>query len=280
MKLKVRLLSPEFLFAFVVLLPSFMQAQDKTWTARWLARVSPTQVAQPHWMTPIATVTPRLEQEFRFDSLHEVTSSGDVTNFDGGKGLELIPSRHTELLINLPPYLMRENAKSASGFGDASFTLKYRIWARNEERGNGILTIFLGGSVPTGTYKNGSSSAIVTPTLAGGKGWGWFDVQSSLAGTLPVNSTSTLGRTIVSNTAFQVHVAKAYLWPEVEVNSTFWKGGTLDANKQTFVTPALIFGRFRIHNRVALSGGAGFQVAATHYHQYNHAVVATLRIPF
>ena len=113
MKLKVRLLSPEFLFAFVVLLPSFMQAQDKTWTARWLARVSPTQVAQPHWMTPIATVTPRLEQEFRFDSLHEVTSSGDVTNFDGGKGLELIPSRHTELLINLPPYLMRENAKSA-----------------------------------------------------------------------------------------------------------------------------------------------------------------------
>jgi hypothetical protein len=253
--------------------------QDPSWTGRWLSRVSATQAEQPHWMTPLATVTPRLEQEFRFDVLHEVTPTGDVTNVDNGKGLELIPSSRTELLINLPPWLFHENPDVRDGPGDASFTIKYRFYARNEQKGNAILTAFLGGSIPTGTYKNGSSSAIVTPTLAGGKGWGKFSVQSTLAGTLPVNSVNILGRAIASNTAFQVHVLKR-LWPETEINSTFWKGGANDGKKQTFLTPGLIFGRFPIHRRVAFVAGAGFQIAATHFHQYNHAVTATVRVPF
>ncbi len=259
--------------------PAENSAPDQSWTGRWLSRVSKTQAAQPHWMTPLATVTPRLEQEFRFDVLHQVTPTGDVTNVDGGKGLELIPSRHTELLINLPPWLFHENAKTHDGPGDVSFTMKYRVWAAPEQEGNGILTFFLGGSIPTGTYKNGSSSAIVTPTLAGGKGWGKFDVQSTLAGTLPVNSVNTLGRTIVSNTALQYHVLKR-LWPEAEINSTFWNGGTNDGKKQTFLTPGLIFGRFPIHHRVVFVAGAGFQIASTHFKQSNHAVIATIRIPF
>ena len=33
----------------------------------WLDMVSATQAAQPNWMTPLVTVTPRLEQEFRWD---------------------------------------------------------------------------------------------------------------------------------------------------------------------------------------------------------------------
>lgn len=254
-------------------------APDRSWAATWLARVSQTQAAQPHWMTPLATVTPRLEQEFRFDVLHEVTPTGDVTNVDNGKGLELIPTRRTELLINAPPYLFHENPKTPNGPGDVSFTMKYRFFARNEQKGNAILTGFLGGSIPTGTYKNGSSSAVVTPTLAGGKGWGKFDFQSTLAGTLPANSVNILGRTIASNTAFQYHPQR-FLWPEVEINSTFWKGGTNDGKKQTFVTPGLIFGRFPIHHRVAFVAGAGFEIATTRYNQYNHAVTATIRIPF
>jgi hypothetical protein len=244
-----------------------------------MSRVSATQAEQPHWMTPIATVTPRLEQELRFDTLHQVTPAGNVTNFDGGKGLEVIPTRRTELLINLPPYLMHSNVKAVDGFGDVSFTLKYRFLARNEQHGGAILTAFLGGSIPTGTYKNGATSAVVTPTLAGGKGWGKFDAQTTLAGTLPVNSVSVLGRTIASNTAFQYHVKKQ-MWPEVEINATFWEGGTNDGKKQTFVTPALIFGRFPLHKRVALVAGAGFQVATTRYNQYNHAVLGTIRMPF
>jgi hypothetical protein len=251
----------------------------QNWVDQWLSRVSATQAEQPHWITPVATVTPRLEQEFRFDVLHEITPTGNVTNLDGGKGLEVIPTRHTELLINLPPYLLHQNAKTIDGWGDVSFTLKYRFLARNEQRGGAILTGFLAGSIPTGTYKNGSNSAVVTPTLAGGKGWGRFDFQSTLGGTFPVNSVHTLGQTIVSNTAFQYHAVKQ-LWPEVEVNSTFWEGGTNDSKKQTFVTPGMVLGRFPIHKRVAFVAGAGFQISTTHYNQYNHAFIGTLRVPF
>jgi hypothetical protein len=133
--------------------------------------------------------------------------------------------------------------------------------------------------VPTGQYKNGSSSAVVTPTLAGGKGWGWFDVQSTLAGTFPVNSVHELGRSIVSSTAFQAHTP-GKLWPEIEINSTAWMGGTNDGKKQTFVTPGLVIGRFRIHHRMAFVAGAGFQIATTHFHQYDHALILTFRMPF
>jgi hypothetical protein len=252
---------------------------SQSFPERWQARVNSTQAEQPHWMTPIATVTPRLEQEFRFDTVHQQIPAGNVTNLDGGKGLELIPSRRTELLLNLPPYLIHQNPKSIDGWGDVSFTMKYRLLARNEEHGSAILTAFLGGSIPTGTYRNGSTSAIVTPTLAGGKGWGKFDVQSTLAGTFPVNSAKIVGRTIVSNSAFQYHAMKQ-LWPEIEINSTSWLGGANDGRNQTFATPAVILGRFPIHKRLAISAGGGFQIALTHFHGYDHAFLATIRMPF
>jgi len=270
---------PAFRLILCALLAFPTLVQGQSWASQWLARVSATQAAQPHWVTPLATVTPRLEQEFRFDVLHETTPTGDITNFDNGKGLELIPTHNTELLINLPPYLMHENPATLDGWGDSSFTLKYRMLSRNEQHGNAILTGFLAGSVPTGEHKNGSISAVVTPTLAGGKGWGPFDVQSTLGGTLPTSSVGKLGRTIVANTAFQNHILKK-LWPEVEINSTFWFGGTNGGKKQTFITPGIIFGRLPIHGRVALVGGAGFQIAATHFSQYNHAVTASIRMPF
>jgi len=270
-------------FIFLIVLwnaaSTLLVAQDSSVSGQWLTRVAATQAAQPHWMTPLVTVTPRLEQEFRFDVQHQVTPTGNVTNVDNGKGLELIPTRRTELLINATPYLIHENPQAPNGPGDASFMMKFRFFARNEQKGNAILTGFLAGSIPTGTYKNGAASAIVTPTLAGGKGWGPFDVQSTLAGALPVNSLSLLGRAIISNTAFQYHPQR-YLWPEAEINSTFWKGGPNDGKKQTFITPGFIFGRFPIRHRIAVVAGAGFQIAATHYNQYNHAVTATIRIPF
>jgi hypothetical protein len=70
------------------------------------------------------------------------------------------------------------------------------------------------------------------------------------------------------------------LWPELEVNSTTWKEGTQDGKTQTFLTPGLILGRFKIHGHALMAFGGGFQIAATHYHNYNHAIVFTLRIPF
>lgn len=256
---------------------SFAQS---TWTGRWLANVTATQNRQPHWVTPLVLVTPRLEQELRGDFVRESLPDGQQSwNYDNGKGLEIIPQSHIELLLNAPPYLQHTQPGAVNGPGDVSFLMKYRIVAANEQRGNYILTAFFGGSVPTGTYKNGGLSSVLTPTLAGGKGWGRFDIESTLGGILPVDSVRQVGRTIVWNTVAQQHVGK-FLWPEFEVNSFFFKGGPNDGRKQTFLTPGLLLGRFPIHNRVGLTLGGGMQIAATHYHQYSHALIFTARIPF
>jgi len=50
--------------------------------------------------------------------------------------------------------------------------------------------------------------------------------------------------------------------------------------EQLFLTPGVVAGRFPIHNRVGLTIGAGMQIAATHFHTYNHALIFTARLPF
>lgn len=246
----------------------------------WFQRSDRAKADQPHWITPLVTVTPRLEQEFRSDFLIQQLATGnDLINFDGGKGLELIPSERIELLVNLPPYLQHNDPRLHDGFGDVSFVGKYRLFAGAEEHGNYIVTVFLSASVPTGSYSNGARGGVITPTIAAGKGWGKFDLQSTLGISMPTSHINTIGHAIVLNTAFQYHVLSK-LWPEVEINSTFWKDGTQDSKKQTFITPGLILGRFKLHGRLAMTLGAGFQIAATHYHNYNHAGVFTIRFPF
>jgi hypothetical protein len=39
----------------------------KDYFVDWFPRVTRIQNEQPHWVTPIVTVTPRLEEEFRYD---------------------------------------------------------------------------------------------------------------------------------------------------------------------------------------------------------------------
>jgi hypothetical protein len=266
-----RLLLPAYLF--LAALPLRAQLIEE-----WQSRVSQTQAEQPHWITPLVTVTPRLEQEFRFDVLRQRMASGDdLVNLGAGKGVELIPSRRIEIIIAAPPsYLIHNSPAIKDGFGDESFLLKYRLLSGNEEHGKYILTFFLGASIPTGSYKNGSVAAVVTPTIAAGKGFGRFSVQSTLGLGLPVDSISRLGHAVA---AFQYHVRR-FLWPEFEVNSTFNEGGTNDDKKQTFLTPGLVVGRIPLHNRLGLTLGTGMQIAATHFHTFDHNLIFTARLPF
>lgn len=262
-----------------------------TWWDRYEARVTATQSQQPHWVTPLVTVTPRLEQEVRADFVNQRNNNRTYQwNYDNGKGLEIIPEKHTELLFNLPPFINHHNGGN-DGFGDVSFLLKERILSRNEEHGNAIITAFLGASVPTGKNGNGSCCAVVTPTLALGKGFGRFDFETTAGGSLPVTNSHGLGHTITWNNTFQYHLAKTgyarYFWPEFEFNNSFYKGGSNDGHIQSFGTPGLVIGRIPLSRgkhdtpgRLGLTFGAGEQIALTHFHTYTHATVITARIPF
>src|SRR5208337_1629208 len=113
------------LAAALLALPLTLPAQqNESFIARYQARVTATQSEQPHWVTPLVTVTPRLEQELRTDFVHQFnTKRFGLWNLDNGKGLELIPERHTEIIFNLPPFFDRTNG-AKDGFGDVSFLLK------------------------------------------------------------------------------------------------------------------------------------------------------------
>src|SRR5215813_8723562 len=120
------------------LAPSFSYAQAD-YFSNWFARVDKTKNEQPHWVTPVATTTPRLEEEYRYDQLWTVNAKSVATNnYDGGKGLELIPTEKVEVIFNIPPYLEHHNPKVQDGFGDVAFLVKYRLLSENEEHGNYI----------------------------------------------------------------------------------------------------------------------------------------------
>lgn len=257
------------------------QNADQAGSSGWLARVSASQDEQPHWITPLATVTPRLEQEIRYDNFWEDGLSGgaSLTNYDGGKGLELIPARRMEIILGVPPYIVHHNSSARDGIGDTAFLLKYRLLSGNESHGNYILSAFLGITAATATNGNGAGHGSVAPTLAFGKGWGDFDFQSTWGTAIPIGAVSRIGTPIIANNAFQYRVFRKF-WPEMEVNSTWWSDGTKAGKKQVFLTPGIVYGKLPIHNRIGLTLGAGFQIAATRFHTFNHNIILSVRMPF
>lgn len=286
------------LLAFCVVSLNFLNAraqqsapQPENFIQRYQARVTETQNEQPHWITPLVTVTPRLEQELRTDFVHQYNPKGyAVWNYGNSKGLEFIPEKHIEILVNVPPFFNRTNGEQ-DGFGDMSFNSKYRIFSRNEENGNAIATVFFAATIPTGKNGNGSCCAVVTPTLALGKGFGQFDFTTTAGGSLPITNAKGLGHTITWNNVVQYRLGKTgvarLFWPEFEINSSFYKGGPTDGDIAVFATPGMIIGRIPLSHdasgrpgRFGLTFGAGEQIAISSYHPDNHALVLTARLPF
>jgi hypothetical protein len=251
---------------------------------RWQARASATQALQPKWAVPVVSPYPMLIQVFRSDFTRQISPTHVQTwNLDTSRGLNLIPCARTEVDIFTPPFFVHGDT-TPNGFGDFSMSAKFRILSGDEEHGNYLLSAFVVATVPTGSYKNGATDASINPTLSGGKGFGRFDVITNLGGTLPTGNTATTGRTITTNTAAQYHIGK-YIWPELELNSTSWYGGTRDGKTQAFLCPGLMASKFALHpqdkkSRTGLAAGVGFQTAVTTYHTYNHSLIFTGRFLF
>jgi hypothetical protein len=274
--------------------PVFTEASSSTnpitdYFLHWYDRVHEAQATQPHWMTPIATVTPRLEQEIRFDTQFQQLGSGaQITNIDGGKGLELIPTTMNEILINAPAYEERTVKSPAYGFADWNFlTIKQRIVSAPEDKGNYIFSAFLGVQAPMRNSPFTNKSWVITPTLAGGKGWGDFDIQATVGMPIPTTHEATIGKSLVTNVALQYHFME-YFWPELEFNDTYWLDGERGHRNQLFITPGIVFGRFALGNGLKGIIGVGYQIALDPQPivlepltpTYDHAVVLTSRLAF
>jgi hypothetical protein len=259
------------------------QSESAGFFTAWENRVRDTLSAQPSWPIPVVTASSGLLQVARFDLVRQIAPAGtDTWNYDNSKGISLVPWYNVEFDTLAPPYI-QHNSAAKDGFGDFSMLLKYRVVAANETQGSYSVSFAVTGTLPTGSYKNGSLAATITPTICGGKGWRKFDVQSTVGAILPAGDTSKLGRVVVWNTVGQYHVGKLF-WPEIESNATFYHGGSNDGRVQNFVTPGLMVSKFKLENdlrnRLALIFGGGMQIAATHFHSYDHGVVLTARMLF
>jgi hypothetical protein len=272
----------------------------------WLDMVSATQAAQPNWMTPLVTVTPRLEQELRADFYGQQNGTGSqgngqrIDNYGGPGGfrVEFIPAYNIELIVAAPPYETASGPKGdAWGWGDYPlFLAKYRFLSANRDNGDYILTGFFQMTEALNTEGKISNHVLTAqPTIAAGKGWGNFDIQSTLSVQIPVQGHGSPGDTpemnrqafgdpILWNTAFQYHFMQ-YFWPELEVNYEYWPNGEHVGLNQVLLTPGIILGRFKIGQDTAtrpinLIIGAGYQMAVTANPVTKNNFVATMRITF
>jgi len=252
--------------------------------SKWQARASATQALQPGWAVPVISPYPMLIQVFRTEFVRQIAPAGtDTWNYGNTKGVNLIPFARTEVDFLIPPYI-QHNSKAKDGFGDASALLKYRILSGNEQHGNYMFSTSFSATIPTGSYSNGNKNATVLPAISGGKGYRNFDLQSSLGATLPVINGAAAGRPVAWNTTAQYHLSKI-VWPEIEDNATYYKGGPNDGKTQNFVSPGLLIGKYKLHPqdakaRSGLAAGAAMQIATSQFHTYNHGLYITARFLF
>jgi hypothetical protein len=257
--------------------------RESSFLASWSERVHDTLSQQPAWPVPLVTASSGLVECFRSDFVRQVTPAGtDTWIYGNSKGANLVPWYNTEFDAAVPPYI-QHNSAAQDGFGDFSMLLKYRLAAGNASHGNYSFSASLGATLPTGSYKNGSMDATISPTVYAGKGFGRFDVQSSLGAVLPMSDTLKLGRVVLWNTVAQYHLGKLF-WPEIEDNTSFFSDGLRDGRVQNFITPGLMIAKVKFKRdspgRRALVFGGGMQIATSHFHTYNHGLVLTVRTLF
>jgi hypothetical protein len=274
-----------FILLFLLVATTNSLLSQDNFFAKWEARTTATQAKQPSWPPPLISPYPMLIQVFRADFLRQITPTLTSTwNYGASRGLNLIPGFNSEFDFYYPPYLQHNTPKVKDGFGDVGFLYKYRFLSRNEKEGDYMLSAQVTATIPTGSHSNGSPDSSVSPTLLGGKGYGKFDVISCLGGTLPTEETNKVGRSIAWNTTAQYHISK-YVWPELESNTTWFFAGKNGGKKQNFITPGIVFSKFKVHpsddkSRIGVAFGAGMQIATSQFHTYNHELAFTTRFIF
>ena len=258
-------------------------AAQQSFGERFFAHNATMNALQPAWPTPLQESDPRLTQYYRFAFSNQYTPTGTQTvSYGNARGGGIVAWNRFQFDLLPPPYIQR-NSTATDGFGDTSVLVKYRIASANADHGNYILTAILSHTFATGSAKNGALTDSWNPTLAGGKGiTRKIDVETSLGGTMPTGKIATQGRSIVWNSLVQDHPTRS-VWLELENNATFYNRGPHEGLTQNFITP----GAFYVFKRADwkpthpfLVFVGGMQIATSSFHNYNHNLIAEMRILF
>ena len=205
----------------------------------WAARTNVIQSRQPNWAVPLVTTYTGLFQVVRTDIVRQTTPALTQTwNLDNSKGVNLILSNWTEVAVDLPPFI-RHNSAAADGFGDMSFLGKVRLVSGNAQHGDYVVSVFALATIPTGSYKNGSTDATIAPNLGIGKGFGRFDVQSTLGATLPSTNQPSPSLAIpLPGTPPRNTTPASSSGPRSKATPSSSKGARMTARHRSFSPPA------------------------------------------
>jgi len=114
-----------------------------------------------------------------------------------------------------------------------------------------------------------------------------LDIQATVGTPLPTSNFDKLGAQLSTNVAFQYHLLK-YLWPEVELNDTYWFNGVRGGLNQVFLTLDAIIGPYPVPGtRAKAALVVGHQTALTPHPilnpltpLYNHSWQFAVRLFF
>ncbi|VVM05786.1 hypothetical protein MAMC_00794 [Methylacidimicrobium cyclopophantes] len=259
------------------------QSPGKDWLSRWRRMTIETREKQTHWLTPIVTETPRLEQRIRYDVYDETLPNGNKKfNFGAGKGINFIVAPTMEAAFSLPQYLYYPGAGRLDGFRGESFMIKNRIMASPEDQKNYVFSVMLEALSPTGTLPDFAEHWIWTPMLTFGKGWGHFDFMVNLGTAWADADNRQLGSPIVWGVALQYRFG--VICPTIEVNSHPTLSNFFFVGQPgLFVTPEVLIGRFHFRDHWSLYFGFGYQMAldqTTLEEQYANAFIAKFHLLF
>jgi hypothetical protein len=234
-------------------------------------------------MGPLIQGDSRLSQSVRVSFSNSYTPSGSQTvSYGNWHTVNFLAGNRVQVNLVAPPYIQNHSAAVKDGFGDANAEVKYRIASGNAAHGNFAVTAMLCESFPTGSYQNGAPTAIYYPTLAAGKMWGRFDVQTTLGGAMPTGKIWEQGRQVQWNITGQALVGRN-LWLDIENNAMFNFGGPVDGKTENFVTPAFFYilrkKEWKATHPIFVVGG-GMQIATSGFHTYNHNLIPEMRMLF
>ncbi|QSR85367.1 hypothetical protein [Methylacidimicrobium sp. B4] len=244
------------------------------WIDRWLthSEIARSQ-EQPIWPAAMVTQTPRLEEYMQYSQGWQQSPGGiQATQYAAPfTGIKNILGDNLALALSPPMYATNVGGPGTNGFGDAAAFLKYRIASANEENGNYAVSVILLTEAPIGPMPVSTGAWIFDPFFVVGKGWGHFDIQSGVDVAIPTGLSSELGTPASLRVAMQYNWL-TYLWPTLEVFSTYWANGPYSGETQVVLMPELEIGYVPIPGtRYMVVLGVGYEIAVTEPAIFHHA---------
>jgi hypothetical protein len=237
---------------------------------------------QPTWIAPFIQSDGRLTQAVRFAVSNYSMPGAHPIVYGNNHGATLLVRRRVQFEVDPPSYFRNHSSTMKDGFGNLGAQMKVRLASGNAQHGNYAVSAILMHGFGARASQNGALSSYYVPSIAAGKAFGRLALMSTVGGWLPTAKIAAQGRAVEWNMTGQIHAAER-LWLDLENNSVFVKGSPDDGKLQNMLTP----GAFYMIRRASWKPehplfvlGCALQTATSAHHDYNHNLIAELRVTF